>query len=162
MERSILCPIKYTEHRRVTKKVTKPAKRSSSSENSPAVPRVVRISVTDPNATDSSSDEEDGGESIFSRQRVKRYVNEPATSFLSNQWDKRRAVWAKFTLMAGRCLLMAETIAINSWLAGEEKKEILLPRSTASRGRPQRPLVATGLSRITAWVSQKFKIKARE
>ncbi|GMN58798.1 hypothetical protein TIFTF001_027898 [Ficus carica] len=43
---------------------------------------------------------------------------QPATSFLSNQWDKRRAVWAKFTLMAGRCLLMAETIAINSWLAG--------------------------------------------
>lgn len=76
MEQSILCPIKYTEHRRVTKKVTKPAKRSSSSENSPAVPRVVRISVTDPDATDSSSDEEDGGESIFSRQRVKRYVNE--------------------------------------------------------------------------------------
>ncbi|KAM7467730.1 hypothetical protein LguiB_015292 [Lonicera macranthoides] len=35
--------------------------------------RVVRISITDPDATDSSSDEED---ELFGRQRVKRYLNE--------------------------------------------------------------------------------------
>nr|WFI63244.1 ERF-B5-3 protin [Morus alba] len=83
MEQSILCPIKYTEHRSVTKKVRKQSRKSlcspsssSSAEFSPAVPRVVRISVMDPYATDSSDDEEDEGEFIFSRQRVKRYVNE--------------------------------------------------------------------------------------
>lgn len=79
MDQSILCPMKYTEHRKVTKKFTKPSlkpkkvadERSRLEHNNP--PRVVRISVTDPDATDSSSDEE--GE-LFGRQRVKRYVNE--------------------------------------------------------------------------------------
>ncbi|PON50081.1 AP2/ERF transcription factor [Parasponia andersonii] len=83
MEQSILCPIKCTEHRTVTKKLTRtPSKKSSSSSSSSssqqhesisAAPRVVRISVTDPDATDSSSDEE--GE-FLSRQRVKRYVHQ--------------------------------------------------------------------------------------
>lgn len=72
MEQSILCPIKCTEHRSVTRKLTKPSKKSSS-ESSSTAPRIVRISITDPDATDSSSDEE--GE-FFSRQRVKRYVHE--------------------------------------------------------------------------------------
>ena len=79
MDESILCPIKYTEHRRVTKKMRKQAKRSLiSSESTNAAPRIVRISVTDPDATDSSSDEEEGagGEFTLCRQRVKRYVNE--------------------------------------------------------------------------------------
>ncbi|KAK3026440.1 hypothetical protein RJ639_041850 [Escallonia herrerae] len=77
MDRSLLCPIKYTEHKNVTKKHTKPKKfsdgRRSSEFSSGGGPRVVRISVTDPDATDSSSDEED---ELFGRQRVKRYVNE--------------------------------------------------------------------------------------
>lgn len=73
MEHSILC--KYTVHRSVTKKHTKPraAKKASDAHN-PIEPRVVRISVTDPDATDSSSDEE--GEYCSGRQRVKRYVNQ--------------------------------------------------------------------------------------
>ncbi|XP_068316615.1 ethylene-responsive transcription factor CRF4-like [Pyrus communis] len=73
-ESSILCPIKYTEHRSRTKKLTKPRKKSTSEFNSSVVPRVVRISVTDPDATDSSSDDE--GEEFFGRQRVKHYINE--------------------------------------------------------------------------------------
>ncbi|KAK3032962.1 hypothetical protein RJ639_036133 [Escallonia herrerae] len=84
MDRSLLCPIKYTEHKNVTKKHTKPPSsvlkvkkysdgRRSSESSSGGGPRVVRISVTDPDATDSSSDEED---ELFGRQRVKRYVNE--------------------------------------------------------------------------------------
>ncbi|KAF7830661.1 ethylene-responsive transcription factor CRF4 [Senna tora] len=73
MEQSILC--KYTVHRSVTKKHTKPgSSKKASDAHNPSEPRVVRISVTDPDATDSSSDEE--GEYCFSRQRVKRYVNE--------------------------------------------------------------------------------------
>ncbi|KAL7183659.1 hypothetical protein ACSBR2_025945 [Camellia fascicularis] len=78
MDQSMLCPTKYTEHRTVTKKLTKPPKKPSNSRkvpehNSSGTRKLVRISVTDPNATDSSSDEED---ELFSRQRVKRYVNE--------------------------------------------------------------------------------------
>ncbi|PWA47954.1 AP2/ERF transcription factor ERF/PTI6 [Artemisia annua] len=37
------------------------------------LPKVVRISMTDPDATDSSSDDED---ELFGRRRVKKYVNE--------------------------------------------------------------------------------------
>ncbi|KAK3219661.1 hypothetical protein Dsin_013631 [Dipteronia sinensis] len=68
MDHGYLCPIKYTKHRRVTKKFTK----SVSSDDRKT--RVVRISMTDNDATDSSSDEEEGG--LFGRQRVKHYINE--------------------------------------------------------------------------------------
>ncbi|KAI4307153.1 hypothetical protein L6164_030370 [Bauhinia variegata] len=72
MEQSILC--KYTVHHSVTKKITKPvAAKKDLQLHNPVEPRVVRISVTDPDATDSSSDEE--GE-FFGRRRVKRYVNQ--------------------------------------------------------------------------------------
>ncbi|KAL6955002.1 hypothetical protein U1Q18_042680 [Sarracenia purpurea var. burkii] len=75
-------PIKYIEHKSVTKMLTKPPtvkpkKLSDASRKLPGltsgVPRVVRISVTDHDATDSSSGEEND---IVGRQRVKRYVNE--------------------------------------------------------------------------------------
>ncbi|KAK7815279.1 ethylene-responsive transcription factor CRF4 [Quercus suber] len=75
MDQSILCPIKYTEHRKVTKKHTKPHKAVSDGRKH-MEPRVVRISVTDPDATDSSSDEEQENNFFLRRQRVKRYVNE--------------------------------------------------------------------------------------
>ncbi|KAE8077833.1 hypothetical protein FH972_016357 [Carpinus fangiana] len=70
-DQSFLCPIKYTEHRSSTRKLTKPRK----NQVEPNTLRVVRISMTDPDATDSSSDEEDEL-SFFGRRRVKRYVNE--------------------------------------------------------------------------------------
>lgn len=77
MDPTLLCPVKYTEHRNLTKKLTKPSSakmtKKSSDYNPVFVPRTVRISVTDPDATDSSSDEDD---ELFGRQRVKRYINE--------------------------------------------------------------------------------------
>lgn len=81
MDYHSLCPIKYTEHRNVIRKVTKPSlvkskkfsEAAKSSQLNPSVPRTVRISVTDPDATDSSSDEED---LLFGRRRVKKYINE--------------------------------------------------------------------------------------
>lgn len=72
---SMLCPIKYTQHKKIIRKVTKPSiikPKKTSSEYNPTIPRTVRISVTDPDATDSSSDEEE----LFGRKRVKRYINE--------------------------------------------------------------------------------------
>lgn len=77
MDQGILCPIKYTEHRNVTKKLTKPPKVSDGRKQiEQNTLKVVRISVTDPDATDSSSDEEEQDLFFFRRQRVKRYVNE--------------------------------------------------------------------------------------
>ncbi|KAB2596775.1 ethylene-responsive transcription factor CRF4-like [Pyrus ussuriensis x Pyrus communis] len=73
MESSILCPIKYSEHRSTTKKLMKPRKKAASESASTVTRRIVRISMTDPDATDSSSDEE---EEFFGRQRVKHYINE--------------------------------------------------------------------------------------
>lgn len=96
MTMSFPCPVKYTEHRNVTKKFTKPASSNPRNgfsddrnlpENSPVsvIPRVVRVSLTDGDATDSSSDEE---RELFGRQRVKRFVNEikiePSSSKPSN------------------------------------------------------------------------------
>ena len=71
MKQSILC--KYTVHRSVTKLTKAVAPKKSSEFQNPVEPRVVRVSYTDPDATDSSSDEE--GET-YGRRRVKRYVNQ--------------------------------------------------------------------------------------
>lgn len=71
-----LWPIKYSENRQVTKKLVKPLKQQPKKINEEQNfngPRIVRISVTDPYATDSSSDEED---ELFRRRRVKKHVNE--------------------------------------------------------------------------------------
>lgn len=67
---NLLCPIKFSEHRNITKKLTNPQLKKSKKFSDK---RVVRISVTDPDATDSSSDEED---ELFGRQRIKRYISE--------------------------------------------------------------------------------------
>nr|GMD98700.1 ethylene-responsive transcription factor CRF2 [Ipomoea batatas] len=67
---------KYSEHRRQTKMFAGEfsGKRKSSEVNG-GLPRVVRISVTDDDATDSSGDEREPGAS-GGRRRVKKYVNE--------------------------------------------------------------------------------------
>ncbi|XP_058100254.1 ethylene-responsive transcription factor CRF1 [Magnolia sinica] len=79
MDGSFFSPIKYSEHRNLTKKIPKLSLRQRNAASSArnlteavGCPKVVRISVTDANATDSSSDEDE----LFVRQRVKRYVNE--------------------------------------------------------------------------------------
>ncbi|KAI3974857.1 hypothetical protein MKX01_004968 [Papaver californicum] len=88
-----LGPMKYTEHKSFTSKtISKPLMKSrnlsSSSLSSSAAsnggksfttPRVVRFSVTDANATDSSSDDDEEvtrRNKFFSRHRVKKYINE--------------------------------------------------------------------------------------
>ncbi|KAI3471194.1 hypothetical protein Pfo_027857 [Paulownia fortunei] len=80
---SMLCPVKYSEHKKITKKLIKPSKQSLKKQSPESrksqhhpnfnLPRTVRISVTDPDATDSSSDEDD---ELFRRQRVKKYIGE--------------------------------------------------------------------------------------
>uniref|UniRef100_A0A7C9DC84 AP2/ERF domain-containing protein n=2 Tax=Opuntia streptacantha TaxID=393608 RepID=A0A7C9DC84_OPUST len=72
MDYSMLCPVKYTEHKNTTKKVQKTNPTKPHHHKTPTT-RVVRISVVDPDATDSSGDEET---ELFGRHRVKRYLNE--------------------------------------------------------------------------------------
>ncbi|XP_076917050.1 pathogenesis-related genes transcriptional activator PTI6-like [Bidens hawaiensis] len=68
----MLRPIKYTQHKNVTTMVA--ANNILPTPNSNRqMPKTVRISMTDPDATDSSSDDEDD---LFGRRRVKKYVNE--------------------------------------------------------------------------------------
>ncbi|GMJ10149.1 hypothetical protein HRI_004684100 [Hibiscus trionum] len=70
------CPvpsIKYAEHRNQTKLF------SPLLNVKPEIkPRIVRITVTDADASDSSSDEEEGKPKarVFSQNRVKKFVNE--------------------------------------------------------------------------------------
>ncbi|KAL2540224.1 Ethylene-responsive transcription factor CRF4 [Abeliophyllum distichum] len=76
MDNSIFWPVKFTEHRSITKKITKTSnlnpKNSSQKQQKSNVHRTLRISVTDPDATDSSGDEENG--EVYTRQRVKKYI----------------------------------------------------------------------------------------
>lgn len=71
---SMLSPIKQTEHKTVIKMVVPATTKKFSDQQQTPSPRLVRISMTDPYATDSSSDEDD--EHYFGRRRVKKYVNE--------------------------------------------------------------------------------------
>lgn len=83
MECQKLPPVKYTEHRNQTTLRIKPnfpqisqAHRRKSPENFSDYPKIVRISVTDADATDSSSDEEYSGGEKVKRRRIKRFINE--------------------------------------------------------------------------------------
>ncbi|XWS48842.1 hypothetical protein CRYUN_Cryun13aG0111100 [Craigia yunnanensis] len=72
------CPvpsIKYTEHRNQTKLLS-PLLNVRVENQSEMKPRIVRISVTDADATDSSSGEEEQTSRFRSRNRVKKFVNE--------------------------------------------------------------------------------------
>ncbi|KAI4319978.1 hypothetical protein MLD38_033508 [Melastoma candidum] len=75
MDLSFLDPIKFTEHKTVSKKVSK-ARMPPNGRRTLNEPRVVRISVTDPDATDSSSDEDDGCPMFVGCRRVKRFLHE--------------------------------------------------------------------------------------
>ncbi|XP_010541431.1 PREDICTED: ethylene-responsive transcription factor CRF2-like [Tarenaya hassleriana] len=69
-EKKIVLPrIKFTEHK-INSTRTLPTTLDFNQ------PRIIRISVTDPDATDSSSDEDDKEHEIPRRRRVKRFVNE--------------------------------------------------------------------------------------
>ncbi|KAH0648870.1 ethylene-responsive transcription factor CRF2 [Solanum tuberosum] len=79
--------VKYTEHRKQITMVRASAPvsftgRRRGSEMNAAGPRVVRITVTDADATDSSSDE--GEQRFYGRQRVRKFVNEVRIEQSSN------------------------------------------------------------------------------
>ncbi|XP_043715587.1 ethylene-responsive transcription factor CRF1 [Telopea speciosissima] len=110
MDQSVFSPIKYTEHRHVTKKLLRPSSvrsrnvpgcRSQSEPSASSGPRVVKISVTDADATDSSSDEED---ELFCRHRVKKYVSEISIESCSRDNSSTTATgpWTNRSVRNGR------------------------------------------------------------
>ncbi|KAA8520918.1 hypothetical protein F0562_011591 [Nyssa sinensis] len=87
MEPSMLSSVKYSEHCNQTTMVSlsEPVGttgRRRAPEMNTGGRRVVRISVTDAEATDSSSDEEGG---FLRRQRVKKFVNEVTIELCSRE-----------------------------------------------------------------------------
>ncbi|KZV44807.1 hypothetical protein F511_09850 [Dorcoceras hygrometricum] len=80
MDQHLLWPLKHTEHTKITKKFVKPPARQKTGKQINVEagtkllekPTTVRISVTDPDATDSSDDEVE----LCRRKRVKTYVTE--------------------------------------------------------------------------------------
>ncbi|KAL1531970.1 ethylene-responsive transcription factor CRF2-like [Salvia divinorum] len=65
-------PRKYTEHRRTTTKIIRPPPQNPRKHyRSSNAARTIRISVIDPDATDSSDDE-----GVFRRQRIKKHIIE--------------------------------------------------------------------------------------
>ncbi|XP_076920814.1 uncharacterized protein LOC143582047 [Bidens hawaiensis] len=70
---SMLFPIKHTEHKKEVTMLVPSTKKNASDQEDTACPRLVRISMTDPYATDSSSDEAD---TVVRRRCVKKHVSE--------------------------------------------------------------------------------------
>ncbi|KAG2310472.1 hypothetical protein Bca52824_022029 [Brassica carinata] len=69
-----LRPLKYTEHKTSVTKYTNISPGGKNHSRPDSARTTVRVSVTDPYATDSSSDEEE--DFLFPRRRVKRFVYE--------------------------------------------------------------------------------------
>ncbi|XP_057969270.1 ethylene-responsive transcription factor CRF1 [Malania oleifera] len=85
---AIFSPVKYSEHRECTTIARRPGMKNLSEMNAGG-PRVVRISVTDGDATDSSSDEE------TERRRVKKFVNEIRIDSCFRENGGGNGVWRK-------------------------------------------------------------------
>ncbi|OWM85256.1 ethylene-responsive transcription factor CRF1-like [Punica granatum] len=102
---SVLPPVKFTEHWSHTRLVSSEPLRNPGS--CPDLkPRTVRISFTDADATDSSSDEECGSGSLFPRRRVKKFVHEITVDSCAKRSDvvspSRSKRKSKSGLSAGR------------------------------------------------------------
>ncbi|KAE8681541.1 Ubiquitin-conjugating enzyme 28 [Hibiscus syriacus] len=72
MKPSSWFPVKYTEQRTVTKKLVEPSSKWFPMQSKAKAPKIVRICVTDEDATDSSSDECERSR----HRRAKRHINE--------------------------------------------------------------------------------------
>ncbi|GMN31726.1 hypothetical protein TIFTF001_003373 [Ficus carica] len=142
--------VKYTEHCSHTKLTPKFSKSSVSPEMA-ARPRIVRISVTDGDATDSSSDEE--GE-LFCRQRVKRFVNEITIESCSRECE---AVWRD----GNRSLKKRRSSSVAAGMGAGGKGRMIPAKSAAGkkfRGVRQRPWgkwaaeIRDPLRRVRLWL----------
>ncbi|CAK8570273.1 unnamed protein product [Lathyrus sativus] len=99
-QHSILC--KTTVHESVTKKYIKPKRNINAKNNTnnrysiqTELPKVIRVMVTDPDATDTDSSSDELSQSIIPRRRIKQYVNkieiETVASTVSVSRNKKRS-----------------------------------------------------------------------
>ncbi|XP_043693183.1 ethylene-responsive transcription factor CRF1-like [Telopea speciosissima] len=103
-QNSVFSPIKFTEHRHITKKFRRSSAKPRNvpglrSRDSSGGPKVVRISVTDADATDSSGDEDD---ELFCPHRVKRYISEISIESCSKVDDNANGAWTNRSVRNGR------------------------------------------------------------
>ncbi|KZV35200.1 hypothetical protein F511_09012 [Dorcoceras hygrometricum] len=82
--------VKYSEHVSQTTVVSKPEETTTT-----IFPKTIRVSFTDPDATDSSSDEEEG--TFVKRRRVRKFINEVRIQPSSSRYNESVKGNAKVT-----------------------------------------------------------------
>ncbi|KAK9672517.1 hypothetical protein RND81_12G105500 [Saponaria officinalis] len=120
LDYNMLCPVKYSEHKSVTKKQYVTKKLSKSMQN-----KLVRISVVDDDATDSSSDDECN--EVFKRRRVRRYLNEIVIEPVSSK------------SMSNTHICSNEGLVLNKKAVGKVGKTVVGGGVRKFRGVRQRP-----------------------